>query len=285
MIEPLQSQHVRGVLTVLTGAFGAGFDEGWFEWKHTGGPWGASPGWVAVDESGVVGVRLFLPWAFQAADSRSLEALRPCDTATAPRARERGVFTSLTRTALESTSNRCDLFYNTPNEQSRGGYFKMGFTEWLSVSQEVGLVTRRPARLIDDPDPEAATASLGGVLRTRMDRRFVNWRYANCPFYRYQTAGLSASDSANGVVYRRRKWHRLPLIVVAELWGKKADRAALLSAVGAKERCSLFWVTTDQTDAVGPSFGRKATLVTHLVTSGSFLTTPVLSVGDLEDVL
>nr|MBA2497878.1 GNAT family N-acetyltransferase [Acidimicrobiia bacterium] len=37
----------------------------YLDWKHTANAFGRSPGWVAVVDGRVVGVRLFLRWGFR----------------------------------------------------------------------------------------------------------------------------------------------------------------------------------------------------------------------------
>ena len=86
-------------------------------------------GWVALGPEGVLGVRLFMRWDLEWG-ARRIRAVRPVDTATVPQARKRGVFKSLTRLAVAAVVEdpEIDLIFNTPNEQSRPGYAKLGWT-------------------------------------------------------------------------------------------------------------------------------------------------------------
>ena len=55
-----------------------------------------------------------------------------------------GVFSRLTRAALEALAGQVDLVFNTPNDASRPGYLKLGWREVGRVP--VALRVRRPVR-------------------------------------------------------------------------------------------------------------------------------------------
>ncbi len=98
-----------------------------FVWKHVDNPFGPSPGWVAVADGEIVGVRLFMRWRFRRGTT-TVSAVRAVDTATHPDHRGRGLFTALTTAAVQSCRDEgVDLVFNTPNDQSRPGYLAMGW--------------------------------------------------------------------------------------------------------------------------------------------------------------
>jgi glycosyltransferase involved in cell wall biosynthesis/predicted N-acetyltransferase YhbS len=100
-----------------------------FSWKHERNVFGPSPAWVAIDEGRVVAVRLFMRWQF-VRNGEVLRAVRAVDTATDPDYQGRGLFTALTLRGLdELRAEGVDLVFNTPNDQSRPGYLKMGWRE------------------------------------------------------------------------------------------------------------------------------------------------------------
>jgi GNAT superfamily N-acetyltransferase len=116
-------------------------DAALFAWKHDANPFGPSPIWVAEADGVLVGVRAFLRWRFRRPEGGIASAVRAVDTATHPDARGRGVFTRLTLDALEDLrADGVDFVFNTPNEQSRPGYLKMG---WQVVGRVP--VTVRPS--------------------------------------------------------------------------------------------------------------------------------------------
>src|SRR5699024_2674537 len=101
-----------------------------FRWKHDENEFGPSPRWVAVAGDRVVGFRTMMRWRFRHPSHRPLTAVRAVDTATAPDFQGRGIFRSLTMTAIEQLQEQhVDFVFNTPNDQSLPGYLKMGWTE------------------------------------------------------------------------------------------------------------------------------------------------------------
>ena len=100
-----------------------------FEWKHLHNAFGASLAWVATHEGNVVGVRFFMQWEF-AVEGTPVRAVRAVDTATHPDHQGRGIFTTLTLHGLDELQrDGVGFVFNTPNEKSRPGYLKMGWTE------------------------------------------------------------------------------------------------------------------------------------------------------------
>lgn len=279
-IRPMEAGDVRPVLLALTNAFGQGFDREWFDWKHRDGPWGPSLGWIAQDDAGLVGVRLFLRWRLQDGE-HNYNALRPCDTVTVPRARGRGVFRALTEHAISSLDENADLLFNTPNANSKPGYLKMGFVEWGTVRQRVFLVLPRRVGLTDSP---VLPAHQGAGVRTMLEQVFLSWRYERCPSRDYRWFGLD-DDESNGIVCRLRTWRRLNLMVVTELWGQSEARSLLVQGAAHELGARLAWLA-EPCPGVGPfSVSRPGTSVTRYDVRGRQPGALALSLGDVEDVL
>ncbi len=201
-----------------------------FDWKHRQNPAGASPAWVAVDGERIVGYRTFVRWEFEHA-GREVAAVRAVDTATHPDYRGRGVFSRLTRLALESMGDEGVAFvFNTPNECSRPGYLKMGWQpvakldvvvrpcslvapwRWLrsrvpaekwSLAPDIGVGIDH---IVDDAGTEALLASQPAVpgLRTRRHRGFLRWRYGFASLG-YRALLLGDAPGQGFVVFRLRR--------------------------------------------------------------------------------
>ena len=232
-LRPAVSTDVPAIIDLLCQALGWEPDErhrALYRWKHQDNPFGQSPSWVAVDEEGVVGVRIFMRWRFRFGD-RSIRAVRAVDTATHPRARGLGVFKALTLHAVEEMkAEGVDWVFNTPNDQSLPGYLSMG---WQRVGRLA--VALRPAnarvvpRLVSARVPadlwsvatsagEDAASVLSeadeldellsnqkpvaaGAVRTDRSPAYLRWRYASGPVgYRALLAGSSLRE---GVVFFR----------------------------------------------------------------------------------
>ena len=161
------------VLALLADSLGWARDDSFadfFDWKHRQNPFGPSPAWVAVADDEIVGFRTFLRWEFEHPDRRRRRAVRAVDTATAPAYQGRGVFRALTTTAVaELTDDGVDFVFNTPNDQSRPGYLRMG---WFDVG-------RLPL--------EARTTRIAGLWRMRT---------ARVPAERWPVETAAGSDAA-----------------------------------------------------------------------------------------
>lgn len=200
------------ILGVLQSSLGWVPDEqyaAFYRWKHHDNPFGVSPAWVAVDGERIVGLRVWLRWRFVRYGER-WDAVRAVDTATHPDYQGRGIFRRLTTASLEVLRDAgVAHVFNTPNEQSRPGYLKMG---WEQVGKlPVGVRFRSPvaaasavrARVPADKwslptevaspagevlgDDAAVTALLAQLpddrIRTDLDVEVLRWRYGFGPLY------------------------------------------------------------------------------------------------------
>ncbi len=212
-------------------------NEGFFAWKHDENPFGVSPAWVAVAPDGsLAGLRVFLRWRFTAPGGEVIQAVRAVDTATHPDWQGKGIFTRLTRGALDEMAEQgVGVVFNTPNDQSRPGYLKMG---WSQVGRvPVGLRVRSPLSLPRIAGARAAaekwsagtgvavdaTALLGertapsadlerlldrvrpaSGIRTDVSPDYLRWRYSFGPLgYRALPLGDRLDDGL--VVFRVRR--------------------------------------------------------------------------------
>jgi GNAT superfamily N-acetyltransferase len=233
-IRPMRGDDRPGVLTLLGTSLGWRSDarhQDLFAWKHERGTFGPSPAWVALDGDRVIGLRVLLRWDFEQC-GRTIHAVRPVDTATDPGYRGRGVFTRLTLHALDDARVQgAELVFNTPNDQSRAGYLKMGWRV-IGKLRAVARPThfRRTSRMLRAHSPadrwaiESHTglpatevlgdrAALEGLigrrmttvgLRTQLTPEFLAWRYGE-PFLGYR-AIVGAEGVAGGVaIFRVRR--------------------------------------------------------------------------------
>ena len=202
-----------------------------FSWKHIENPFGRSPAWVAVDDQRIVGFRVFLRWEFEHA-GQVVRAVRAVDTATHPDYQGRGIFSRLTLHAIEALrAEGVGFVFNTPNDQSRPGYLKMGWklverlpvlarprslSSLLAVARarvpadkwslpcEAGLSA--PAALSDRDGLESLLRARGPAsgIRTRKSAAFLEWRYGFAPLaYRALLTGERLQDGC--VIFRLRR--------------------------------------------------------------------------------
>ena len=225
-LRPWSPDHdLPGVLRLLQASLGWGDGPDFrrfFEWKHREGAFGPSPAWVAVDGETIVGLRILMRWEFESGDGGA-RAVRAVDTATHPDHQGRGIFSRLTRLALEDLErDGVDFVFNTPNDKSRPGYLKMGWQEVGRLPVHVrplslrGLVRIARARTAADRwsarstagDPAASVVSDRDALarllaarrppsgtRTRVTPEYLAWRYGGDLLpYRAVVAGAGLSS-------------------------------------------------------------------------------------------
>ncbi len=185
-----------------------------FRWKHIDNPFGRSVMLVAEADDRIVGLRSFMRWdlAFRGSTIRCGRAV---DTATHPVYMRRGIFRRLTTEALDVARDiGLQLIFNTPNEQSRPGYLKMG---WSDVGPIRVLARPHPVRLLrsrresfpnlgdlaplaipldsdsrrvfEIVDKESADEFSYTGLHTPRSDRYLRWRFAGHPTARYGAVG------------------------------------------------------------------------------------------------
>jgi GNAT superfamily N-acetyltransferase len=240
-------------------------NEALFRWKHVDNPFGASPMWLAVDDGEIVGFRAFLRWSFDDPDHGPQSAVRAVDTATDPEHQGRGIFTALTRHGLEAERVAGTSFvFNTPNEQSRPGYLKLGWQvvgrvpvavivtslaaagrtararvpadKW-SERVEAGIAA--PDALSDEDRLGALIASLDPArgLRTARSPAFLRWRYGLEPLrYRVLLRGATLDDGF--AVFRVRRRGAATETTLADVLVPAGDRRAARDLVGAVVRAT-----------------------------------------------
>jgi GNAT superfamily N-acetyltransferase len=180
-----------------------------YRWKHQENPFGRSPAWLALDGKHVVGLRIWLRWRFRER-GRLWEVVRAVDTATHPDHQGRGIFRRLTTESLDILEQAgVDFVFNTPNENSRPGYLKMGWRQIgrlqvaarfrSPVAAARALRARVPAekwstptevgepalRVLDDDRrvQELVDALPDDRIRTDLDVSVLRWRYGFPPLH------------------------------------------------------------------------------------------------------
>lgn len=201
-----------------------------FRWKHVENPFGRSPAWVAEVDDEVVGFRTFMRWRFRTCEG-SVDAVRAVDTATHPSFQGKGIFKTLTLHAVgEMTAEGVSFVFNTPNDQSRPGYLKMGWTTLgrlpiaaliSGASGAVHMLTARAAAALwslestvgEDAadvfsDTRAAAALIEGSsphdLSTERSPEFLRWRYG-FPALNYRVLVSPSGLEGGAIVFRLRR--------------------------------------------------------------------------------
>ncbi len=203
VIREATHKDIPQILKVLKASLGETSskktEEVW-RYKHIDNPFGESLVLVAEEDKKIVGVRAFMRWKWQRGEE-VFSAFRAVDTATHPKHQGKGIFKKLTLRALEIGKERGDHFvFNTPNDQSRPGYLKMGWEEVdklkiqlrpLNLLQfrnkriEYGISGKEDMirKLLKIHHEELKTT---GQLFTPKDLKYIKWRYLDNPLQKYQ---------------------------------------------------------------------------------------------------
>lgn len=107
-------------LNLFNKVFNLNYNLDWFNWKYMDNVYGASYMVFAYDKEKLVGIRSF--WRNDIGKTISYQ---PCDTAVSKEYRGRGIFSQMTRLALEEVGG--NFIYNFPNENSLPGNLKLGW--------------------------------------------------------------------------------------------------------------------------------------------------------------
>lgn len=203
-----------------------------FHWKHRENPFGESPRWVATVGDRVVAFRTFLRWEWRRPDATVVRAVRAVDTATHPEFQGQGLFRALTMNAIdELADNGVGFVFNTPNDNSRPGYLKMGWQvigrpsvrvrphglgSLLRMTQarvsatkwsEPATFGRSPQEAFADEDEIRVVlgTALADKLSTNRSPAYLRWRFGFGPLhYRVVSRGGGLTDGFAVVRLRRR---------------------------------------------------------------------------------
>lgn len=225
-----------------------------WEWKHTANPFGRSIVLVAESDERVVGVRAFMRWALTTPSGDTVACVRAVDTATHPEFLRRGIFRSLTETAVDIARDEdVHLIFNTPNEKSAPGYLKMG---WREVAR-LGVLARprvlgnhEPAgdeipdiaRLAPIAEEFAITSkyweprdALG--YRTPRSPEYFAWRFNSHPKASY---GFVEEGEATAVIRASQRGNNTEL-VLSDLLGQASPRPVRRAARSSRARYMAGW--------------------------------------------
>lgn len=255
------------ILDLLRVALGREVDdryEALFSWKHVENAFGPSPAWVACDGDRLAGFRTLMRWEFLDGD-RVVRAVRAVDTATHPDYQGRGIFTKLTLHALdELAAEGVDFVFNTPNDQSRPGYLKMGWqvvgqlptvvrpTHWTRVARIAKA--RVPAERWSTPstagidardalgDDRALATLLDGRgpsagLATRVTAEFLRWRFGT-PLLGYRAIVAEGGLGHGLAIFRVRARGSAKEAALVALLTRAGDRRAAAKLVRSVARAA-----------------------------------------------
>lgn len=200
--------------------------ESLWNWKHEQNPFGPSYILLAEENDHLIGLRAFMQWEWKW-KGQIYKAIRAVDTATHPAHQGKGIFKKLTLHQIGICKQEGISFvFNTPNDQSKPGYLKMGWVEQGKLPLKFKLL--RPLSLIyfrffkkdksfkDDDDTSSAQTWGSDItnlikdnsiktdqLSSNLSPGYISWRYEHNPLFTYNYF----TDHTNFLMISRIKKH------------------------------------------------------------------------------
>ena len=107
----------------------------WFKWKYIDNPMFNDNYIYGAKVNGkLVGLRPFMLFNLKH-ETKVFNAAQPCDTVVEPDYRGQGIFTKLTKYAINEMKKEFQLFFNFPNFNSMPGYLKMGWDKTVLIDE------------------------------------------------------------------------------------------------------------------------------------------------------
>ena len=197
-----------------------------WNWKHEENPFGPSFLLLAEEEEKLVGLRAFMQWEWQW-NGQIYKSIRAVDTATHPAHQGKGIFKKLTLHQVGICKQQGVAFvFNTPNNQSKPGYLKMGWVEQGKLPLKFKLLHpfsmayhrlfKLNVPLANEYDASPVQIWEPGIsnlvsqapksteqLVCNLSAQYIAWRYEHNPLFRYNYF----TDKANFLMISRIKKH------------------------------------------------------------------------------
>jgi len=204
IVREAKQEDIDAIIILLQASLGESLlkksAEIW-NFKHIDNPFGESTVLLAEENSQILGVRAFMTWRWHLGN-QVWDAYRAVDTATHPTHQGKGIFKKLTLQALDQIQQNGECFvFNTPNDQSRPGYLKMGWQEvgkikvalvpiffytfhfLFSKKQVKSNITTLQLETLCNLHNQNLVAK--NVLFTPKSAQYLKWRYEENPLQDY----------------------------------------------------------------------------------------------------
>ncbi len=240
-VRPGNDLDPDDLVDVLSAGYARPFNREWFDWNHRENPWGISRSYVAVDNSGILGVVFGLPWRMSIGD-RVVESSRLVDGATTPRAARRGVFRKVVAAELSNwqVGERPGVVLATATPEAQVAHVKNGAVALAAIHSAYRPVIWSPAAVETDVsliDTFAPTQQRSRAT-TAWDADALRWRLDSRSGIDYQVSRLVNSDSVHGVVHRTVSNRGLRALLVTAEWGPTVECSRLIRALAWQSRAT-----------------------------------------------
>lgn len=258
-IRTATPEDIPSIVALLKRSLGESLmpkSETYWRWKHVDNPFGNSPVLLAFDGDLLVGVRAFMQWEWTSSTGTQ-KAVRAVDTATHPEHQGKGIFKKLTLGLLENCkNNQVQFVFNTPNNQSKPGYIKMGWKEVgkfpirFHVRRPLGIlfsIFKKASYQLPLADQSVTTCLAHPGLQSLIDKHraahagkcitnhtlaSLVWRYQDVPVVNYHACVLGTTAQIHGVAFYRFKVTRLGIEMrIADVFISDASRRQEMQAL------------------------------------------------------
>lgn len=172
-------KDLEEIIDLLNNNFDSKHSLSHFRWKHLENPFGPSYGLLALHENKIIGLRMFMKWNF-CFNGKVFNAIRPVDTCTDHAHRGKGLFKKLTLEGIKKQETTFQLIFNTPNNNSKPGYLKMGWEENIPFEYKLGILlyssVKLPYRIISREEVKIPQF-YKPHNETNITSEYLKWRY------------------------------------------------------------------------------------------------------------
>ncbi|HNW81253.1 MAG TPA: GNAT family N-acetyltransferase [bacterium] len=203
------------------------FSKEWWDWKYLRNPFGKPLGWFTECNHELVGLRLLIPNRFRIGDD-IFTGYQLVDTATHPDHGRKGIFSAMTKKAIEKIETENSFFFNFPNENSLPGYIALGWRQisdmnWYFSITGYGSLFRK-FKEGSFKIPVMSQKKFMYNACTDWNEASMNWRFATHPFNKYYS--FNGSDK-EFMIYKIRIVKNIKTAVI--MLGQSADYKILCS--------------------------------------------------------
>lgn len=276
---------------LLKKVFGDTFTSEYFRWKHMENPAGKSCGLVAVQDSEIIGLCLFMRWQLLSEEGLK-NCLRPVDAAVDPAFRGNGLFATLTKESLRHYASQDHGVFCTPNANSLPTFMKLGWQQLPAallyyVNFVLPVFGKKAYKSVVLKDAEQENdLSLGTSCKSNA---FLRWRYQD-PSYKKTLALVDGIP--NLLIYKTIQkvmgGVRMQLLLVEEFIGDNSLISRVVQAVCYREGVFCYYFG-DFGNTSGlknfTSLKRGASIVACMADNGFSFSPANFSTGDLEAVV
>lgn len=272
------------IITLLNKSFSSFHNKDKFLWKHFENPFGISYGLLAIDNNAIVGLRMFMRWEFREG-AKILKSIRPVDTCTHPDYQGKGIFKRLTLTGLDNIKDEYDLIFNTPNENSRPGYIKMGWKESDKSHQyRLGIINLFTKKYNFKNISSNFLKSSANVdkFSTNSTNQYYQWRYSSDSYK------IAEFDDGGILIYKCTYLKGFKTLLLFEIKGAKVNFSAYLSSVCLKNNIIFVYYLNSKINnnlGIGLSISRGSQIVVYKDDDRNIFDRINFNLGDLEGIL